>query len=97
MTHPSVEPGAVRRRVVVHGRVHGVGFRVGCARRAEAAGLTGWVRNRADGTVEAVFEGAPDTVDALVAWCKTGPTMAQVTDFEVFDEPVGGDRTFTIK
>jgi acylphosphatase len=77
--------------------VHGVGFRVGCARHAEAAGLTGWVRNRADGTVEAVFEGAPDSVDAMVAWCQTGPPMAHVTEVEVFAEPAGDQTSFSIK
>jgi acylphosphatase len=57
---------AERRRVVVHGRVQGVFFRDTAAREARARGVAGWVRNRGDGTVEAVFEGAPDAVAALV-------------------------------
>ena len=97
MTSAGAQPVVVRRRVVVHGRVHGVGFRVGCARRANDAGLAGWVRNRLDGTVEAVFEGSPHAVDAMVAWCRRGPTMARVTDVEVFDELLGDDTTFAIR
>ncbi|HLI73526.1 MAG TPA: acylphosphatase [Acidimicrobiales bacterium] len=97
MTSARAQPGVVRRRVVVHGRVHGVGFRVGCARRARAAGLAGWVRNRADGTVEVAFEGSPEAVDAMVAWCRSGPTMARVTDVEVFTESLGDDVSFAIR
>jgi acylphosphatase len=90
-------PGAVRRRVVVHGHVHGVGFRMACSRRASAAGLGGWVRNRSDGTVEAVFEGAPDAVDALVAWCAQGPSAARVTSVERHDETPVGETSFSIR
>jgi len=87
----------VRRRVVVHGRVHGVGFRVSCAERARARGVVGWVRNRADGTVEAVFEGSRDAVDAVVDWCSDGPRGASVDDVEVFEEEAEGLERFEIR
>jgi acylphosphatase len=80
--------------VSVRGRVQGVGFRASCAHRAEALGLGGWVRNRSDGSVEAVFEGPVAAVDAMVAWCREGPAMAKVTAVEVADEPVTGERAF---
>ena len=97
MSTGDAPPGVVRRRVVVHGRVQGVGFRFGCARRAEAASLAGWVRNRADGTVEAVFEGPPDAVEALVSWCTQGPPMARVSSVECSDEPPTGETSFSLR
>ena len=86
----------MRRRVVVHGRVHGVGFRASCARRAIELGLAGEVRNRADGTVEAVFEGERAAVEALVAWCRAGPPMARVTGVDVAEEAPAGARSFAV-
>jgi len=83
---PGASLSAVRRHVVVHGAVQGVGFRASCARRAAQAGLTGWVRNTAEGTVEAVFEGPAASVDALVAWCRQGPPMARVRAVETLSE-----------
>lgn len=68
----------VRRRVVVHGSVQGVFFRDSCRREARSLGLAGWVTNRGDGAVEAVFEGEPDAVAALVEWCRHGPRGAHV-------------------
>ena len=87
----------VRRRVVVRGRVQGVGFRASCARRAIGAGVSGYVRNCADGSVEAVFEGHVPTVDALVAWCREGPAWAQVTGLELSDEEPSGGRSFDVR
>ena len=75
-----------RRRVVVHGRVQGVFFRDSVRRRASARAVSGWVANRSDGTVEAVFEGEPEAVAALVDYCREGPRGAEVEDLEVFDE-----------
>lgn len=72
-----------RARVVVRGRVQGVGFRWATQRRARSLRLGGWVRNRADGTVEAVFEGTADAVESMVAWCATGPRGAKVDQVEV--------------
>jgi acylphosphatase len=80
--------------VVVSGRVQGVFFRATCARRARALGLGGSVRNMPDGSVEAVFEGASADVEAMVAWCRTGPELARVDEVEVHEEPLTGIRTF---
>jgi acylphosphatase len=86
----------VRRRVVVSGRVQGVGYRVACAREAAAAGVAGHARNLPDGRVEAVFEGTPAQVDALVAWCRRGPRGAVVREVRVSDETVRGGSGFAI-
>jgi acylphosphatase len=78
-------------RVVVRGRVQGVFFRDSCRREARARGLTGWVGNRADGAVEALFEGEPTAVDQMCQWCRHGPPYADVTGVEVTEaEPTGG-------
>jgi acylphosphatase len=75
---------------VVSGRVQGVFFRDTAGRRAESAGVAGWVRNTPDGAVEAVFEGDPASVDQMVDFCRRGPSRAEVTGIEVMDEePVG--------
>lgn len=66
------------RQIRVSGRVQGVGFREALREEAERAGLTGWVRNRADGTVEAVLQGDREGVDAVVAWARRGPAAARV-------------------
>lgn len=78
------------------GRVQGVFFRDDCRREAVAAGVDGWVRNRPDGRVEAVFEGEPDAVDRLVSWCRTGPPSARVTGIEVVDEEPGQEAGFGV-
>lgn len=88
--------GDVRRRVVVDGRVQGVWFRDACRREAEAAGVRGWVRNRDDGGVEAVFEGDEPAVERLVAWCRKGPPRAVVTSVSVEAEPPQGDARFRV-
>ena len=86
----------VRRRVVVGGRVQGVWFRDSCRREAERAGISGWVRNRADGRVEACLEGDPDAVARVVDWCRRGPSRADVTEVEVVDEDPRGDVGFAV-
>ena len=88
---------AVRRRVVVQGRVQGVFFRDSCARMARTAGAAGWVRNRNDGTVEAVFEGDPAAVERMVAWARQGPRRATVERIEVFDEAPVGESGFRVR
>jgi acylphosphatase len=85
-----------RRRVVVHGFVQGVGFRFAVQRAAEPRGVAGWVRNRADGTVEAVFEGEREHVDALVEFCRRGPRGAAVDRVEVVSESAEGLSGFRI-
>jgi acylphosphatase len=84
------------KRVIVSGFVQGVGFRYSLAGRAEARDVTGWVRNRPDGSVEAVLEGADAEVEALVDWCRVGPRGARVDRVEVYDEEPSGVRGFTI-
>lgn len=87
---------AVRRRVVVSGRVQGVFFRDSCQREAGAAGVTGWVRNRRNGAVEAVFEGEPASVERMVDWCRHGPAGARVDTVEVHHEEPEGARGFRV-
>jgi acylphosphatase len=83
----------VRRRVFVHGRVQGVGFRYALARAAESRGVAGWASNRADGTLEAVFEGEPEAVESLVRFSGEGPRGAEVERVEVLEqEPEGLTR-----
>jgi acylphosphatase len=73
-----VTPRIVARRLVVAGRVQGVGFREAAVDEARAAGLAGWVRNRADGTVEAFVQGETGDVERFAAWCRHGPRLARV-------------------
>jgi acylphosphatase len=80
-----------RVHVEVSGLVQGVFFRESTRRRAEARGVTGWVRNRADGSVEAVFEGEGADVDAVVVWCERGPLGAEVESVHDFEEPYRGE------
>ena len=87
----------VRRRVRVRGKVQAVGFRASCARRAVQAGLGGWVRNTDDGDVEAVFEGPADAADALVEWCRRGPSWARVLGVDVAEEQPRGETHFDIR
>ena len=75
-----------RRRVVAHGRVQGVFFRDSTRREAERRGVAGWARNTAEGTVEAVFEGEPDAVEAMVAFVRAGPGHSSVSEVEVHKE-----------
>lgn len=70
----------VARQIRVSGRVQGVGYRVSLQHEARKRGVSGWVRNRRDGTVEAVLQGSPEAVDAVIAWARQGPAGAQVTD-----------------
>jgi acylphosphatase len=67
----------------VHGLVQGVGFRAAMAQEAQRLQLTGWVRNRTDGSVEAVVQGASGAVEKMLAWVKRGPTTARVERLEV--------------
>lgn len=75
----------VVRKVMIHGRVQGVGYRAWVEYEATARGLAGWVRNRRDGSVEALLAGAPDVVAEMIALCRRGPPIAKVDT--VKDEP----------
>jgi acylphosphatase len=87
----------VARRVVVSGHVQGVFFRDQTRREAHRHGVAGWVRNCADGTVEAYFEGDSAAVEEVVRWCRQGPRHATVYDVRIEDaQPAGLDR-FTIR
>jgi acylphosphatase len=81
-----------RVQVVIRGHVQGVGFRVSCQQQAVALGLTGWVRNRWDGAVEALFEGPQEAVDAMLGWCHRGPPAADVTSVEISGLPLEEPR-----
>ena len=86
-----------RYRVVVRGLVQGVWFRDSCRRVAMDEGVAGWVRNRSDGTVEAVFEGPLDAVARCVSWCRMGPPRAEVDSIDVSEEPAEGIAGFSVR
>ena len=71
------------RRLAIRGRVQGVWFRESMRREAEALGVAGWVRNRPDGSVEAVVQGDPEAVEAIIRWARRGPEAARVSAVEV--------------
>lgn len=87
----------IRRRVRVHGLVQGVFFRASTHDAARQAGVAGWVRNRPDGSVEAVFEGGAEPVERMVAWVGEGPPRAVVERIEVLDEEPEGLRGFEVR
>jgi acylphosphatase len=81
----------------VHGLVQGVGFRYDARVRARSRGVNGWIRNSPDGSVEAVFEGAPADVDALVEWCRRGPSGSRVDGVDVKWEEPTGEAGFAVR
>jgi len=87
----------IRRRVRASGRVQGVFFRDATRREAERRGISGWARNNADGTVEAVFEGPSDAVEAMVAFCRSGPGHADVRALEIGSEEPEGLSGFDVR
>ncbi|HUM12690.1 MAG TPA: acylphosphatase [Myxococcaceae bacterium] len=83
--------------LLVSGRVQGVAFRARAVSEATRLGLSGWIRNRMDGTVEARAEGPPEAIETFVAWCHQGPPAAQVEDVRVTPvSPTGVDRGFQV-
>ncbi len=85
--------GKVRAHVVISGRVQGVCFRMETERAAANVNVLGWVRNRPDGTVEAVFEGDRKDVDQMLAWCRQGPPLAKVDHMDLRWETHSGKYT----
>ena len=85
----------VTRHLRIAGRVQGVGYRYAFRSEAQANGINGWVRNRRDGTVEAVVQGDPQAVETILAWAKRGPPAARVADVDA--QPVHGelDRAYS--
>jgi acylphosphatase len=77
--------------------VHGVFFRAEASARARSLGLAGWVRNRPDGSVEAVFEGPQEVVGSILRWCEHGPAGARVDAFDVTWEPPEGETAFEVR
>ena len=81
----------VRARAIISGRVQGVFFRVETKRAADRIGVSGWVRNLRDGTVEAVFEGEQNRVEDVFEWCREGPPNAYVVNVEIFRDDYTGE------
>ena len=88
--------GIIRRHLLVSGRVQGVFFRDSCRSEAEARDVRGWISNRDDGAVEAVFEGQRPAVEAVIDWCRSGPARASVSGVEVTEEEPRGERRFRV-
>lgn len=86
----------IRLRAVVSGRVQGVFFRDATRRRAIASGVDGWVRNRPDGTVEALLEGPPEAVDRVVVFLHTGPPAARVDRVDLEEQEPAGMQGFAV-
>lgn len=87
----------VRAHVVISGRVQGVFFRMNTARTAKRFGVYGWVKNRRDGAVEALFEGEEDQVQGMLEWCRTGDPPAKVASVDVkWEDYVGEYNAFEI-
>jgi acylphosphatase len=84
----------IRRHLIVHGRVQGVFFRDSTRESAENEGVSGWAANRDDGTVEVVLEGAPDAVESVIGFCRTGPMSADVTSVDITEEEPEGPSGF---
>ncbi len=87
----------VRKRIVVHGDVQGVFFRDSTRSEADSRGVAGWVTNRSDGAVEAVFEGDRGAVEAMVAFCREGPSRADVERVEESEEEPEGLSSFQVR
>lgn len=92
---PRSEPRAVRVRV--SGRVQGVGFRYSTSARAAELGLSGWVRNLVDGSVEAHLEGDGDRVQEMLDWLRRGPALARVDRLDALDADALGSGSFEVR
>lgn len=87
----------IARRIVVAGRVQGVFFRDTTRRLAQSRGVTGWVRNRDDGTVEAQLQGDAESVDSVIDWARSGPSRADVTGVDIREVDAEGLSDFEIR
>lgn len=87
----------VRKRAIVRGAVQGVGFRYSAVAEATLLGVSGYVRNRPDGSVEAELEGEPDAVERMLEWLRRGPPDARVTGMAIEDVPPSGECGFDIR
>jgi acylphosphatase len=85
----------VTKLLLIHGRVQGVAYRDSMRIRADELGVTGWVRNRRDGTVEAMVQGTHEAVDAIIAWANWGPPAAKVTKVEI-EDGIGDFQSFDV-
>jgi acylphosphatase len=92
-----MSPEAIRKRLMIEGKVQGVFFRHSIRQAARNEGVSGWATNRDDGAVEVVLEGPPDAVQAVVEYCGIGPVSAQVDHVDERAEPPEGLRGFEIR
>jgi acylphosphatase len=86
----------IRRRLMITGRLRDPLFRESYLREAQHLGVRGWALNREDGRTEAVFEGEPEAVDAMIAWARVGPAHTYVTSIEIVEEAPDGEEGFAI-
>lgn len=82
--------GNIKIQIFVTGKVQGVGYRLYIATKAQNLGITGWIKNNSDGSVEGVFEGEEDLLKKIIEWCKEGPPFAQVDNVEVYSYSYNG-------
>ena len=88
----------IRVLVYISGRVQGVGYRYSTHNKAQSLGISGWVRNTHDDRVEAIFEGDENAIEEMLKWCQKGPSMAFVTNVEIFKQTYSGEfHGFTIE
>lgn len=88
----------IARRLIIRGRVQGVGYRDAMTAAARACGVTGWVRNRGDDTVEVLLQGEADAVAQAIAWCRRGPPAARVTAVDIAEaSPADSVSAFTLR
>jgi acylphosphatase len=87
-----------RAHVIINGRVQGVFFRMETLKEAEKLGISGWVKNKQDGNVEAVFEGKKTLIDSMIEWCRKGPPASRVDNININWEPYTGEfKEFKIR
>ena len=83
-------------KLIIHGKVHGVGFRFSCMEAAYRIGVTGFVKNKKDGTVYVEAEGPEENIEQFIKWCHKGPTWARINKVEIEAGELKGYQTFEI-